>query len=79
MTRLGGITISQLNEWLDSMRKVYPFKNDFTKIVSITDPRMGDNEPCRLEIYTKDAETGVEITMSKSKEFKYEWNHEDTT
>ncbi len=71
MTRLGGMKLSEFNAIVKQMKSIYPFKDDSATIVSITDPQMGD-EPCRLEIYTKDEETGVAITMSKGKEWNVE-------
>ena len=64
MTRLGGIKLSEFNAIVKQMKGIYPFKDDEATIVSIHDPNLGD-EPCRLEIFTKDEATGINIVMSR--------------
>lgn len=67
MTRLGGMKLSEFNHIVNQMKGIYPFKDDEATIVSVNDMNMG-NEPCRLEIFTKDENTGVTLVMSKGVE-----------
>lgn len=67
MTRLGGIKLSEFNALVKQFKGIYPFKDEDATIVSINSPDMG-NEPCRLEIFTKDEATGINLVMSKGVE-----------
>lgn len=67
MTRLGGMKLSEFNAIVNQMKGIYPFKDDEATIVSVNAPNLGD-EPCRLEIFTKDEATGITLVMSKGVE-----------
>lgn len=62
------MTISEFNETLEIMRKVYPFKNDKTRIYNLQDMR--DNCYDCIEICTIDEKTNTRITLSKEVERK---------
>ena len=72
MTRLGGMKLSEFNTIVKQMKTIYPFQDEDATIVSVHDMNMGD-EPCRLEILTKDEATGINIVMSKGFEKEREW------
>lgn len=62
-------TVKQFKDTLDVMRKIYPFKDDET--------RMGTENPMNMEhdmlyLDTVDEETGVRITMSRRVNVKLE-------
>lgn len=61
----GPMTIADFNKVLELMRKIYNFDDQETQLLNVNDPRMG-HCPCRVEITTKDKETGVQIVMSRS-------------
>ena len=67
MTRLGGMKLSEFNAIVNQMKGIYPFKDDEATIVSVQSMDLGD-EPCRLELLTKDEATGINIVMSKGVE-----------
>lgn len=57
-----GATVEQFLEALEAMRKVYPFKNEETRLAVMDFRTLSPN--C-LTVTTMDKETGVFITMSK--------------
>lgn len=66
MTRPRGMTIKQLNDILNDMRKIYDFEDNITHITNMTD-MLTESNSC-IEITTFDAATGVYITMQKGAE-----------
>lgn len=70
MNNVKGMTITEFNNTLNEMYKVYKFNNDDTRIGDLYDPRL--NAPRSVEIITRDPETGVDIILSKRVEDKYE-------
>ena len=71
MTRLGGMKLSEFNGIVEQMKSIYPFKDDDAMIVSVQGMEIGET-PCRLEVLTKDENTGVTIVMSKNVEIEPE-------
>ena len=65
-----GMTIKEFNDALNDMHKVYPFKNDKTRICDIYNPR--NNCFNNVEIRTQDEETGVWVHLSKDIEPSWE-------
>lgn len=59
-------TISEFNETLEIMRKVYPFKNDTTRLHNLYNMR--DDCYDIIEISTIDEETNTRIILSKEVE-----------
>ena len=66
MNLLRGLRVSQFKEILEEMKTVYNYKDNLTKLGGCYDPRMGPETINRVEIYTVDGATGVEITMAKN-------------
>lgn len=66
------MTITDLSDCLDRMRKVYPFKMEYTTIDF--PPRLASEVRDAVEIFTRDEETGVEIRLTALRR-----GHEDTT
>lgn len=71
MTKLGGMKLSEFNTIVEQMKSIYPFKDDDAMIVSVRG--MECEAPCRLEMLTKDENTGVTIVMSKDVEIERMW------
>ena len=67
MTKLSGATISDFLETVEIMRTVYPFENDKAKIVNTYD--FPSCTHSTLELYVKDENTGVHITLQKDIEY----------
>ena len=65
MNRLQGMTVEQFKGILDDMKAVYNYDDSETRLGGCYDPRMSPDIIQRVEIYTKDKETGVSITMAK--------------
>lgn len=63
MTNVKGMTIKQFNDTIKDMRKVYSFDDDNTRIISLDD--IFTHTPRRIEIATKDKNTGIDIVLSK--------------
>lgn len=63
MTKLSGATISDFLETVEIMRTVYHFENDKAKIVNTYD--FPSQSHTTLELYVKDENTGVHITLQK--------------
>ena len=63
-------TVKQFKDAIEEMRKIYPFKDEYTHL-STHD--MASRENNRLELCTVDEETNITICMSKDIGFtKYE-------
>lgn len=71
MTHLIGATVAQFKETLETMKKVYPFEDDKTKIVSDSNPY--DLAHTFLEVTTMDESTGVKVNLSKNIETEEVW------
>lgn len=67
---LRGMTLTEFNDVLNEMHKVYPFDNDKTRICDVYNPRCDCFNT--VEIRTQDEETGVYIIMSKDIKPNYE-------
>lgn len=63
MSKLYGVTLKQFGEMVESMRKVYPFKDENTIIIDTKDQLW--NAHLKLNIATHDVENDVHITLSK--------------
>lgn len=63
MTNLRGASIKEFMDTIEEMRTLYHFTDDQAKIVSTYDPPSDAHR--KVEIYIKDEETGVHITMQK--------------
>lgn len=63
MNNVQGMSITQLNNTLDDMRKVYKFDDDKTYFASMHD--ILSDRQTHVEIISKDDATGVKIVMSK--------------
>lgn len=63
MTDLRGMTIREFNDTLAEMKTIYDFDPDKTKLGDTRDPRA--NEHRRVEIYTTDEKTGIDIMLAK--------------
>ena len=63
MTRLRGMTVAQMKELVEDMRKVYSFSDDKAKIVDTHD--LMTNSNTLLELYVHDEKNDVDIRMSK--------------
>ena len=63
MTRLRGMTVAQMKELVEDMRKVYSFSDDKAKIVDTHDLTTSSNT--LLELYVHDEKNDVDIRMSK--------------
>lgn len=72
MNRLQGMTVLQFKDILNEMKKVYNYKDSETRLGGCYDPRMSEKIISRVEIFTKDKDTGVEITMAKNTPEAYE-------
>lgn len=57
-----GATVKQFVDAIEEMRKVYPFKDESTRMSIMDSCRMTPNH---LTVITTDERTGVVITMSK--------------
>lgn len=66
MNDLSGMTVEEFQLILNEMRTVYPFKDEETIFGTCYDPRE-ERGTSRVEIVTKDQDTGVHITMRKAK------------
>ena len=63
MTNLLGTSIKEFKDAIEEMRTLYHFTDDQAKIVDTYDPPSMSHR--KVEIYMKDEETGVHITMQK--------------
>ena len=63
MSDLIGVTLKEFNEMVESMRKVYPFEDDKTRIVDTIDRNW--NAHMKLDIHTYDEENKVHVRLSK--------------
>ena len=63
MTNLRGMTIKQLNNVLDEMHTVYPYKPETTRLGDFRDIVMDAIR--QVEIVTTDEATGIQIVMTK--------------
>lgn len=63
MNNVRGMTIKQLNDVLDEMHTIYPFKPETTRLGDFRDMNM--NTLRQVEIFTTDEATGIEIIMAK--------------
>ena len=71
MTNLRGMTISQLNDTIEEMRAVYPFKNSEAKIVNtIHEPSASHRQ---LELYTVNEAHDVKVILMKEVEIDDEY------
>lgn len=57
------MTVTELRNTIKLMRKIYPFKDDKTEIQIVRDLPSGIER--RVMITTVDAESGIEITMTR--------------
>lgn len=64
MNNVRGMTLKQLNDVLDEMHTVYPFKPETTRLGDFRDICAGDISN-QVEIVTTDEATGVNIIMTK--------------
>ena len=65
MIRLQGVTVKQFKDVLQEMKSIYNYKDDETRLGGCFDPRFTNETPSRVEIYTTDKATGIDIVMSK--------------
>ena len=65
MNDLTGMTVEEFQLILNEMRTVYPFKDEETIFGTCYDPRE-ERGTSRVEICTKDQDTGIYITMRKA-------------
>ena len=56
-------TIEEFNKTIEIMRKVYPFKDESTRIVKMHDLYTNSNN-C-ITLMTRDEETGVDIELER--------------
>ena len=75
MNKLYGMTVQQFKEILEDMKTVYNYDDSETRFGACYDPRMSPDTINRVEIYTKDKETGISITMSKDIPEKITWEN----
>lgn len=59
---LRGGTVKQFKDALDEMKKIYPYDDEKTRLCTLDCTTQSHD---RVEIYTVDDSTGIEITMSK--------------
>lgn len=64
MTRLRGMTLSDFNGLVETMRKVYPFKDDEAIIVDTHE--MDSDAHTQLDLFVHDKEHDVKIRLNKS-------------
>lgn len=70
MNDLRGMTVKEFKDILEEMRNVYAYKDDETLFGATYDPREVQGTS-RVEIYTKDQDTGIYITMRKEGRTEY--------
>ena len=58
-----GMSLSQFNKTIEEMRSIYPFEDNKTVLGNLKD--MLSDSQRRVEIITKDEETGITIVMQK--------------
>ena len=63
MNNVRGMTLKQLNDTLDQMHTVYPFKPETTRLGDFRDIRMDASR--QVELFTVDEATGVNIILTK--------------
>ena len=63
MNNVRGMTLKQLNDTLDQMHTVYPFKPETTRLGDFRDIQMDASR--QVELFTVDEATGVNIIMTK--------------
>ena len=61
-----GMTLKEFNDTVETMRTIYPFEDDKTRICELYD--FESNSMKRVEIITKDERTNTQIVMSKDVE-----------
>ena len=72
MSHLSGVTLKEFHEMVESMRKVYPFQDEKTKIVDTIDPKWGAH--MLLDLHAYDEENKVHVRLSKEAKG---WNEDD--
>jgi hypothetical protein len=65
MNDLTGMTVWEFKDILEDMKKVYAYKDEETLFGLTYDPRE-EKGTSRVEICTKDQDTGIYITMRKA-------------
>lgn len=63
MNNVIGMSLAQFNKTIEEMRSIYPFRDDKTVLGQLKDAYLDSQR--RVEIMTKDEDTGVTIIMSK--------------
>ena len=67
MNNVRGMTLKQLNDVLDEMHSIYPFKPETTRLGDFRDINTGASR--QVEIVTKDESTGIDIVLAKGVSF----------
>lgn len=57
------MSLGQFNKTIEEMRSIYPFRDDKTMLGELRDAY--SNTQRRVEIITKDEDTGITIVMQK--------------
>ena len=57
-----GGTVKQFKDILDEMKKIYPYDDERTRLYTLD---LTTQSPSRVEIYTVDDSTGIDILMRK--------------
>ena len=63
MNNVRGMTLKQLNDVLDEMYKIYPFKPETTRLGDFRD--LTTDSLRQVEIVTIDDATGVQVVLAK--------------
>lgn len=63
MNNVCGMSLRQFNKTIEEMRSIYPFRDDKTMLGELRD--MSSNSHRRVEIITRDEDTGITIVMQK--------------
>lgn len=70
MTRLRGMTLTDFNNLVETMREVYPFHNDEAIIIDTHD--MDSDTHAQLDLFVHDKAHDVKIRLTKGMNFNNE-------